>query len=443
MGSLFDKGGDTIEVQQPDPNAIIAAQQAANQFSILSPSGDALLGDVDAQGAFTPQAGSAVQINETPAQNQLREQQEQIAAAMGDLAAQRTGQLPNTPLSFEGLPPIPAGINFGALPGVNPLSFQGLPPIQSQLNLGGLPGVNTLQPDQLPGVAPLDLGELPELSRDQNALRSRVEGELFDRSFSLLDPIRRQEQQRLETGLRSQGIPLTAQAGLTARDRLGRQQGEQLDRLAQSSVAQGGAEASRQFGLEQARRQQEIGERLTGRGAAVEDRERGLREALAQIGVQQQARGTSLQEQLQQIATGADARRQGIGERQSLFAAQGADRARTLGEGLTQADLQRQARQQGISEAQALRTSQFAELSALLGGAPTFPVPQFGQPGGVDVTGAFGLAQNATNAAIAQQQAQQESANLGLGSLLGAAGTIGGGLLGGPFGAFLGGSIFG
>jgi len=94
-------------------------------------------------------------------------------------------------------------------------------------------------------------------------------------------------------------------------------------------------------------------------------------------------------------------------------------RSSALGEQLTNAQLAGQQRQQGIAEAQALRTLPFAELSALLTGAPTFPITQFGQPGGVNALGAFGLAQNAQIAAAQQQTANRGATTGALGDILG------------------------
>lgn len=135
---------------------------------------------------------------------------------------------------------------------------------------GGLLGVGE---GQVPFIAdqfadPLSFDDLSPVLGGQDLLSSaaELEGATFDRGRSLLQPGFDRQRTNLETQLANQGIPRGTAAYNEAFDRLERSQGEQLERLAQSSVAAGRAEQSRLFGVGTQRRQQEIGELLTQRG---------------------------------------------------------------------------------------------------------------------------------------------------------------------------------
>lgn len=87
-----------------------------------------------------------------------------------------------------------------------------------------------------------------------------------------------------------------------------------------------------------------------------------------------------------------------------------------LGDQTTEAGLVNAARAQQVQEQQALRTGNLQEIAAMLGINPVTPVEAKGffAPTPVDVTGPYGLSQNA---AIANQQLQQQNQNAFLSGL--------------------------
>lgn len=104
---------------------------------------------------------------------------------------------------------------------------------------------------------------------------------------------------------------------------------------------------------------------------------------------------------------------------------------------LTQLNLANAARSQALNEQLGIRGNQFNELASLLGLQQVQPtqLQNFFAPGQVDVTGAFGLAQNAR---LANFQAQQQRNAAGLGGLF----SLGSSLLMGPIGGGIADKLF-
>lgn len=149
------------------------------------------------------------------------------------------------------------------------------PELQAQLEArqGIQGGLLDIGEGQVPFIAerfadPLSFEQLSPILGGQDLLSSAAEVEqaTFDRARSLLQPDFERSRADLETRLTQQGVPRGSAAYNEAIDRLERSQGEQLDRLAQGSVAAGRQEQSRLFNVGTQRRQQEISELLTERG---------------------------------------------------------------------------------------------------------------------------------------------------------------------------------
>ncbi|MDJ0512822.1 MAG: hypothetical protein QNJ62_05195 [Methyloceanibacter sp.] len=108
-------------------------------------------------------------------------------------------------------------------------------------------------------------------------------------------------------------------------------------------------------------------------------------------------------------------------EQQRLFGNALASRGQGLNERLAEISTANTGRAQGLQEQQSLRATELGELANILGLQPVNPVgvQNFFPPAGIDVTGAFGLSQNADIArANAASQAQNSllSGLFGLGS---------------------------
>lgn len=123
----------------------------------------------------------------------------------------------------------------------------------------------------LAGYLPTDqfsLDGIPGLSSDgdMEALRGRVEQSQFDRAMNLLNPQFERDARSLDDTLYNRGMPMgSGEAYDYETGRLRETQADTRLKAAQDAIALGGQEASRQFGLSQAARQQGIADALTER----------------------------------------------------------------------------------------------------------------------------------------------------------------------------------
>jgi hypothetical protein len=91
-------------IQAPAPQQLASEQAAANRLTQFTPAGNLFFGEYDpASQQFTPQAGSALRLEETPAQKAIRQLEEIGGVDVAATGAQLAGQLPTTPLTAEGL----------------------------------------------------------------------------------------------------------------------------------------------------------------------------------------------------------------------------------------------------------------------------------------------------------------------------------------------------
>lgn len=128
--------------------------------------------------------------------------------------------------------------------------------------------VTTLSPFQQ-GLMDIGQGQLGALGgvfnqpvggRDLMQNAEEVEQATFQRGMNLLQPGFDEASSRLENQLVQRGIPRGSEAFTQELDRLGRQQGRQLENLALSSVGAGRSEQSRAIQADLARRQGMMGE---------------------------------------------------------------------------------------------------------------------------------------------------------------------------------------
>ena len=180
----MSKGRETI-IQAPQPQDLAAQQAAANRITQFSPAGNLFFGDFDAEsGQFTPTSGSALRVDETPAQQAIRQLQEIGGVETAATGAQLAGQLPTTPLTTAGLQERP------------------------QFDLSGIRGI------------PQDT--------DQAAL----EQTFANRALSLLQPELERIEDRQAQDLANAGIPEGSEFATDVQDRYGRQRADLLSSLA-------------------------------------------------------------------------------------------------------------------------------------------------------------------------------------------------------------------
>jgi len=203
------KGRETI-IQAPQPQDLAAQQAAANRITQFSPAGNLFFGDFDAEsGQFTPTSGSALRVDETPAQQAIRQLQEIGGVETAAVGAQLAGQLPTTPLTTAGLQERP------------------------QFDLSGIRGI------------PQDT--------DQAAL----EQTFANRALSLLQPELERIEDRQAQDLANAGIPEGSEFATDVQDRYGRQRADLLSSLAFDAIRQGEARQADIFGRDMTRRQAE------------------------------------------------------------------------------------------------------------------------------------------------------------------------------------------
>ncbi len=246
--------------------------------------------------------------------------------------------------------------------------------------------------------------------------RKAAEDAIYQSATSRLDPQWAAQEKAMQTRLANQGITQGSTAYQNAMDQLSRQKADAYSQAQMASITGGGAEAARNSQMDMALRQQQ----------AQEAQNQGQFGNQAQAQIFQQALqgyGQNLQGQAQQFGQ----------------ALQG--NAQNFGQASTQANMANQLRQAAINEYMQRRAFSMNEINGLLSGqqiaAPTFSNFNTAAGGtGVDYSGA---GQQQYQAA----QAQQAASNAATGQILGAVGSIGGMMMGGPAGAAIGGSLGG
>ena len=205
----MSKGRETI-IQAPQPQDLAAQQAAANRITQFSPAGNLFFGDFDAEtDQFTPTSGSALRVQETPAQRAIRQLQEIGGVETAATGAQLAGQLPTAPLTAAGLQERP------------------------QFDLSGVRGI------------PQDT--------DQAAL----EQTFANRALSLLQPELERIEDRQAQDLANAGIPIGSEFATDVQDRYARQRADLLSSLAFDAIRQGEARQADIFGRDMTRRQAE------------------------------------------------------------------------------------------------------------------------------------------------------------------------------------------
>ena len=239
---------------------------------------------------------------------------------------------------------------------------------------------NRIDPNTFGQIGSLD--QLQDFDMDRN----RVEQSFFDRSASLLNPQYDQAEQRMVSDLRARGIPRDSEAFEREMSNFRRDKGETYSRLADQAVLSGGGEQSRLFGISSA---------LGDRPMNATNQLFGMAGALG--GMEGQAQ-------------------------QQLFG---------MADQLSQRDIQAQLQNANISSMN--RATQFNELASLLGlqQVASPGLNNFFAPGNVDMTGAYGLNQQA-QMANARNSASQK------GGMLGGLGALGGAAIGAPSGGWFG-----
>jgi len=220
----------------PDPNTLIQAQQAVNRINVKSPDGSATYGS----------PADSLTIEESPFQKTQRARREQLANSLNAPAQQLAGSVQGQPIDFSAVPEYKYGLNFENINPRATVPTGGALQTEGGTGVGGNPIQYGVDQNFNPSLS-LDSGRANEFA-DYAQQGNELERATFDRAKSLLQPDFDQSRRRLEQQLTDRGIPYSGEAGAAELNRLERSQGEQMDRLAQGSVAAGRAEQGRLFG---------------------------------------------------------------------------------------------------------------------------------------------------------------------------------------------------
>ena len=197
----------------PDPATLIAQQAQANRVTEFTPGGNRFFGTVGPEGRFTATPGQAASfVEESPGTAALRTLNERLGVELGNTAGLRVNQLPQDMIDFGGLPEIRSG------------------------------------------------GDTSDLERS-----------IFESQKGLLDPVFGQSEERLRQRLANQGIGQGNRAFDTEIGNFMRNKGDVYSRLAQSSVAAGRQEDTRQFTQDVTRRRLAADEQLAERGGNLNE----------------------------------------------------------------------------------------------------------------------------------------------------------------------------
>lgn len=225
----------------PDPYATADAQSQANRGAAEY---NAALNRVDTYTPFgnqtynvtgrDPSSGAPIyeqRIDLAPEQQRLLDQELSGQYQLGQTAGgmlNRVGDSYGQPMDTSGLPSLQAGFQYG-----NP---------QMSLETGNLPGI--------PGQG--DLAGFRQQSQDA----------LYDRNTAYLDPQFQRGEESLRTRLANQGVTEGSEAYSNAMDDFNRNREMSYRQARNESIAGGGEEAERMFGIGSATRGQLYGEAL-------------------------------------------------------------------------------------------------------------------------------------------------------------------------------------
>lgn len=118
---------------------------------------------------------------------------------------------------------------------------------------------------------PIDFSGLPAAPQANDAARTQVQDALYNRYTNMMDPRFEQDEQNLRTQLINSGHALGSQGYNQAMEDFRRDKNAAYEQALFGSVAGGGAEQSRLFGLESAARQNAIQELFAQRNAPINE----------------------------------------------------------------------------------------------------------------------------------------------------------------------------
>jgi hypothetical protein len=333
----------------------------------------------------------------SPGQQQLYDLQNQTGISLDQLANSNIGRVQQaqaTPFSYAGITPQVSNVTPGALAtgptGANPVQTDVTRgPIQGSLDYSGL--------TPLPGQA------------DLTADASRVSNSLYSQAASRLDPQWQQADSNVNSKLAAQGISQGSDAYNRAQQNEYLAKNDAYTSAQNAAIQAGGAEQSRIFGL----------------GLQNQQQQQNLIDTAGTFANTAQNQGFTQASSIADLFNQAN--QQQFAQNTSAAAFQNTNQGTQFQQGGANAALANQARQEGISEATYLRNLPLNDIASLLGTGGGVQNPTFANTPQVGVAAPDyeGIVQNNYNQAVSQYNTQQQAQAQMLGSIFGAAGTVG------------------
>lgn len=451
----------------PDPVATANAQAAANtaaattqanldRINQYTPTGSSVYSITGKNSDGTPQYTQTTSLS--PIEQQKYDQANQVSLALGNLAdsnISRVATAQQTPFDYSSETPLQTSANSGifglqsgptsanpvqtsiANPGAITQAQQGAAgpiasmqtgaggPIQTSLNYSGL--------SALPGQG------------DLLAAGNQAANALYSQAASRLDPQWQRQDEATNASLAAQGISANSAAYNRAQQQEYMAKNDAYNQANYSAIQAGGAEQSRLFGIGLQTQQQQQNLIDTQGQFANAAQAQGYGQTLSTTQQQDQAQAQAYQQYLDTINQQNDAQNQTytqaqgeaqlanagnaqqFSQNQAAAAMNNAAQTSAFNQSAANVSLNNAARTQQIQEQTYLRNMPLNDIAALLGTGPGIANPTFSAVPQVGVAAPDyqGIVQNNYNQAVSQYNtAQQAQANM-LGSIFGAAGTVG------------------
>lgn len=380
LGGKDEGSGKPTPPPTIDPNTVINANANANRYNWNTPTGSRGW-TKNADGTWTVNDS----LNPTEQANYDANQTLNSGVTAGAQSAVNNynAQDPNAMMTLAG----------GALPGS---SYQGWQMASTGAGGGGggagaNASANTnVDYSKLPGlISSLDTSKLDPLNTDFSAITDKARQAIYDKTTGLLKPDFEKQQRATEDQLANMGLVMGSEAYNEAKNRLDSQQNQAYERAGLDATINSGNLAQQLFGMNLAGRQQGVDELMKNAGLASGARGQyaGELDSNANRNVQTNIAGLNAN-------TSA-----GIANMNNMTAMRGQDLSR-----LNQLDQSELARRSQIMGANG---QQFSQLAGLLAGARGGQGQlNFGNPGQLDINGAYNIGQNSANSNYQAQQNQ-------------------------------------
>lgn len=430
MGSIFSKP------KAPDPVATANAQNQINQNAIRDTAGVNQINEVTPFGTrtYTGTIGSndrTVTDTLSPELQGILNSQIRTTGGLSDIAEGRVGGIPRGDFTLDGMP---AAGRATLLEGyATPAAFGDVGQAQSSIAAAG--DITKSFRDVGQQQRNVDISGIPQIAgiNDFSAERNRVEDALFQRGSRRVNEQYDRDLSGLQSQLAAQGITQGSQAYDREMTRLMQNRDDALRAATEGSIINAGGEQGRLFGQSLAARQQGVGEQFSLADLFNQAQSTDYNQAIGRAQFENAAQAQQFGQNEAQARLFNEALAQNFGQD---FARVNADRdwnmrnAEFINENrLAQFDLDNAARENAINENVLSRNQNLNEIAALISGSPVSPQGQLN----FQTRAQYNPAQASPDAmglASSNYNAQQQSRAALLGSIFGAAGTLGGGYLG-------------